>query len=234
MLAADFLGYASAWEFVAERFHCDEAFLRHLNPKLEEKPAVGTEFEVPNVIPFEIEKALDLPLQPAADHQKPVTAAVEKVSLLKISREGQLIAVMPLASARPRLHGRGSWTVLDAIPQPRLITKREPREAPKTPPPDAPPLEPAQFLASGPNNPAGILWIQLAKTKSARAKAAEAKNAKTADAASPEPLPYGLHGTSIPARMKSLEGIGGLRLTNWDIARAVRLMPAGTALQWIP
>ena len=49
-----------------------------------------------------------------------------------------------------------------------------------------------------------------------------------------EPLPYGLHGTSIPARMKSLEGIGGLRLTNWDIARAVRLMPAGTALQWIP
>jgi hypothetical protein len=29
-----------------------------------------------------------------------------------------------------------------------------------------------------------------------------------------------------------LEGIGGLRLTNWDIARATRLMPAGTTLQW--
>ena len=32
--------------------------------------------------------------------------------------------------------------------------------------------------------------------------------------------------------MGTLQGIGGLRLTNWDIARAVRLMPAGTALQW--
>jgi lipoprotein-anchoring transpeptidase ErfK/SrfK len=148
---------------------------------------------------------------------------VEKVSLLKISREGQLIAVMPLAFARPGLHGRGTWTVLDAIPKPRLTTNREPRETPKTqpapasgtPPAVAPPLEPAQYLASGPNNPVGILWIQVAKAKSA------------------EPLPYGLHGTSIPAQMKSLEGIGGLRLTNWDIARAVRLMPSGTPLQWV-
>ncbi|HWB03565.1 MAG TPA: LysM peptidoglycan-binding domain-containing protein [Verrucomicrobiales bacterium] len=223
LVAAEFLGYTSAWEFVAERFHCDEAFLRRLNPKPGEKPAVGAVFQVPNVIPFEIEKALDPPLQPAADPQKPVTAAVEN-SLLKISREKQLIAVMPLASARPGLRGRGSWTVLDAIPKPRLTTKREPREAPKTPPAPAdgtppavaPPLESPQFLGPGPNNPAGILWIHLAKAKST------------------EPLPYGLHGTSIPAKMKSLEGIGGLRLTNWDIARAVRLMPAGTALHWIP
>jgi lipoprotein-anchoring transpeptidase ErfK/SrfK len=185
---------------------------------------VGAEFKVPNVIPFEIEKALDMPLQPAADPQKPVTAAVEKGSLLKISREGKLIAVMPLASARPGLRGRGSWTILDAIPKPRLTTKRELREAPKTlstpadgtPPAVAPPLESAQFLNPGPNNPAGILWIQLAKAKST------------------EPLPYGLHGTSIPGKMKSLEGIGGLRLTNWDIARAVRLMPSGTAFKWLP
>ena len=34
LVAADFLGYTSAWEFVAERFHCDEAFLRHINPQL--------------------------------------------------------------------------------------------------------------------------------------------------------------------------------------------------------
>ncbi|HEX2751488.1 MAG TPA: hypothetical protein VHM91_25990, partial [Verrucomicrobiales bacterium] len=233
MAAADFLSYSSAWEFVAERFHCDEAFLRRLNPKLGEKPAVGDGFKVPNVIPFEIEKALDLPLQPAADPQKPVTAAVEKDALkesfLKISREGKLIAVMPMASARPGLRGRGTWTMLDVIPGPRLTTKREPREAPKTPPAPAgttppaaappPPEQPPQFLASGPNNPAGILWIQLGKA---------VKN-KTA-----EPLPYGLHGTSIPAKMASQQGIGGLRLTNWDIARAVRLLPAGTSLEWVP
>jgi len=231
LVAADFLGYTSAWEFVAERFHCDEAFLHRINQQLKGPPVVGTEFQVPNVIPFEIEKSLDQPLQPVADPLKPVTAAVVVVSRLEISRDGKLIAVMPLNSARPGLHGRGSWTVLDAIPQPRMATKREPREIPKDKPaaagaaiPSLPPmipptvieqpLENEQYLAAGPNNPVGIIWINLAK------------------AGSTDPLPYGIHGTSIPAQMSTLQGIGGLRLTNWDIARAIRLLPAGTPLQW--
>ncbi len=225
-VAADFLGYTSAWEFVAERFHCDEVFLHHINHTLKGAPVVGTEFQVPNVIPFEIEKALDAPLQPAADPQKPVTAAVVLVSRLEISCAGKLIAVMPLATARPGLRGRGSWTVLDAIAQPRMATKREPREIPKAPsaaagddiaggkPAIEPPLEKEQYLAPGPNNPVGILWLNLAKSGST------------------DSLPYGLHGTGIPAKMSSLQGIGGLRLTNWNIARAARLIPAGTALQW--
>ncbi len=226
LVAADFLGYTSAWEFVAERFHCDEAFLHHINPAVKGTPAVGSEFQVPSVIPFEIEMAFDSPLQPVADPLKPITAAVVLVSRLEISCEGKLVAVMPLSSARPGLHGRGSWKVLDAIPQPQMATKREPREIPKEKPPSAGdvdlatkpeiavPLEKEQYLAPGPNNPVGIIWINLAK------------------AGSSDPLPYGLHGTSIPAKMGTLQGIGGLRLTNWDIARAARLMPAGTALQW--
>ena len=224
-VAADFLAYTSTWEFVAERFHCDEAFLRRINPSLKGTPTVGAEFQVPNVIPFEIETALDAPLQPPADPQKPVTAAVVLLSRLEISRAGKLIAVLPLSTARPGLRGRDKWTVLAAIPQPRMATKREPREIPKPPPasagaglpsatPEIPaPLEKAQYLAPGPNNPVGIIWINLAK------------------AGSSDPLPYGLHGTSSPAQMK-LPGLGGLRLTNWDIARATRLMPAGTVLQW--
>ncbi len=226
LVAADFLGYTSAWEFVAERFHCDEAFLHHINPQLKETSIVGTEFQVPNVIPFEIEKALDAPLQPAADPQKPITAAVVVLSRLEISREGKLIAVMPLNPARPGLRGRGSWTVLDAIPQPRLATRREPRDPPKEIPPAAgavipsakpatePPLEKEQYIASGPNNPIGVIWLNLAKTGST------------------EPLPYGLHGTGIPEKMGTLQGLGGFRLTNWDIVRATRLMPAGTTLLW--
>ena len=226
LLAADFLGYTSAWEFVAERFHCDEAFLQRINKQLKTTPAVGTEFQVPNVIPFEIDKAIEPPLQPAADPKKPLTAAVVELSRLEISCEGKLIAVMPLASARPGLRGRGSWTVLDAIAQPRMATKREPRETPKpmpaapgdpTPaakPLIAPALDKPQYLAPGPNNPVGIIWLNLAKTGST------------------EPLPYGLHGTGIPARMSAQQGLGGFRLTNWDIARATRLMPVGTTLQW--
>ena len=69
-------------------------------------------------------------------------------------------------------------------------------------------------LAAGPNNPTGILWINLAK------------------GSDPKALPYGLHGTSIPGAMTKQESIGGFRLTNWDIARAVRRLieTAGVAV----
>ncbi|WP_193212820.1 L,D-transpeptidase family protein [Luteolibacter marinus] len=211
LAGAGFLPYADGWEFVAERFHCQEAFLRRLNSHIDVDPVPGTIFQVPKVIPFEIEHVPELPLQPEADPRKPVSAAVVKRSMLEVTRAGRVIAVVPLASARPGLHGRGSWTVLDAIARPRIVTRREPREAPEVRS-DEPP-RPGEFLAPGPNNPVGVVWINLAKAKST------------------EPLRYGLHGTSIPGQM-NLEGIGGLRLANWDIARIVRLLPAGTPLQW--
>jgi lipoprotein-anchoring transpeptidase ErfK/SrfK len=223
LASARVLTYRSAWEFIAERFHCDESFLRSLNPRIKGSPAAGTIFQVPNVIPFEIEKLVESPLQPAADPQKVMTATLVELARLEIYEGEKLVAVMPTALARPDLRGRGSWTVLDAIPRPKLATLQELKEEPKAPDsidgtatvasPKAT-LAAEQFLAAGPNNPVGVVWINLAKAKSTEA------------------LPYGLHGTSIPGRMKTQEGIGGIRLANWDIARAVRLLPPGTALQW--
>jgi lipoprotein-anchoring transpeptidase ErfK/SrfK len=228
LTASSMLAYRTPWEFVAERFHCGESYLRSLNDKLPAMPGIGAEFRVPNVIPFEIEKAFDEPLQPQADPEKPVTAAVVGLSQLNIYRSGELVAVMPMSPARPGLHGRGSWTILDVIPRPRLATFQEEwkEQAKKavplygsatlepTPTPFKPKLASEQYLAAGPRNPAGILWINLAKSNSK------------------DPLPYGLHGTSIPDNMNMLESIGGLRLTNWDIARAVRQLPSGTPLEW--
>jgi Uncharacterized protein conserved in bacteria len=120
--------------------------------------------------------------------------------------------------------------ILEAIPRPRLATLQEEwREPPKrlaplygsTPPepsvaPPQPKLSSEQYLAAGPRNPAGVLWINLAKSDSK------------------EPLPYGLHGTSVPDQMNVLESIGGFRTANWDIARAVRQLPVGTPLEWRP
>ena len=229
MTSATMLAYRSPWEFVAERFHCEESFLRTLNSKQKTQPVIGTEFQVPNVIPFEIENALKEPLQPPVDQLNPVGAAVVELSRIEIYRGGALVAVMPMALARPGLRGRGSWTVLNAIPRPRMATLQEVREqiapvatsnfyvGPKpegTPALEKPALTSEQFLPAGPNNPAGIIWINLGKAKST------------------EPLPYGLHGTSIPDQMRTTESVGGLRLTNWDIARAVHLLPPGTPLQW--
>lgn len=223
MTASRMLAYRSPWEFVAERFHCDEALLRTLNPGIKPVPSAGTEFQVPNVIPFEIEKALDPPLQPAADPVHVITASIVDLSRLEIYRNDRLIAILPVSPARPGLRGRGTWRILDAMGRPRLATRREPKDPPKplssffvgenpTPPSEVLPAE--EYLPAGPNNPAGIIWINLAKSNP------------------PEILPFGLHGTSIPGRMNKLASIGGFRMPNWDIARAVRMLPAGTPLSW--
>ena len=226
LIAMPTLAYRTPWEFVAERFHCQEAFLRTLNYKLPAQPGIGADFLVPNVIPFEIEKTFDEPLQPQADPKNPTTASVIGLSQLNIYQGSALIAVFPLSPARPGLHGRGSWTILDVIPRPRLATFQEERPelirkaAPagatpeSTPSPAKTMLSSEQYLAAGPRNPVGILWINLAKSQST------------------EPLPYGLHGTSIPDQMNYEQSIGGFRLTNWDIARAVHHLPSGTPLQW--
>lgn len=199
-----FMAYRSGWEFVAERFHAAESFLRHINPGVKHPDVPGAVFLVPNVLPFEIEKSLTEPLQPAADPAAPISASMLGVNRLVIRRGAEVIASMPVSPARPGLHGRKTWKILDAIPRPSLASTGDAAA------PSATPLK----LAAGPNNPAGIVWINLAKS------------------GTPEPLPYGLHGTSIPGTMMRQESIGGFRMTNWDIARAVRLLPAGTELKW--
>ncbi len=200
----NFMAYHSGWEFVAERFHAAESFLRHINPGLKNPNAPGAVFLVPNVLPFEIEKSMEEPLQPAADPAAPVTASMLGVSRLVIRRGDAVIANMPVSAARPGLHGRKTWKILEVIPRPKLASTGDP----------AAPMTVPYRLAAGPNNPVGILWLNLAKS------------------GDPKPLPYGLHGTSIPGTMTKQESIGGFRLANWDIARAVRLLPVGTELKW--
>ena len=135
---------------------------------------------------------------------------------------------MPLSRARPGLRGRGEWKILDAVPRPRLATIQEPRVVREektgpfyvnpnpTPRPAPAVLAREQFLPAGPNNPVGVVWINLAK------------------AGQSEPLPFGLHGTSTPSEMFGYESLGGFRLANWDILRAASLLPPGTPLQWTP
>ena len=227
-----FLAYRTPWEFIAERFHCDEAFLRKINPGLKRLPEVGAEFWVPNVAPFEIEKAFDGLVQPDANPEAPITAAIVELNVLEIRKADQLIGCLPLSIARPDLRGRGKWKVLDLLPRPQMVTQHELANPPKAPPisylsgsgapvvpapkapPPPPPAGPPETLPPGPNNPVGVLWINLAKEKGT------------------EPLAFGLHGTSIPATMAKQFSIGGLRVSNWDIVRLARTLPAGTLVEW--
>ncbi len=222
LIDQSFLTYHSPWEFVAERFHCDEAFLRSINPTLPAWPAAGTVFRVPNVEAYLIEERIYA--QPPEDPSKPVSAAIVDLARLEVSQGDRLVAVFPVFSARPGLRGRGTWIIQDAIPRPRLSTLRETRQAPRpvssfyagpsaTPDP-APTLAQKEILTAGPNNPVGVIWINLAKSDD------------------PAPLAFGLHGASNPSQMEVESSLGGFRLTNWDIIRAVRLLPKGTPLHW--
>ena len=220
------LTYRSSWEFVAERFHCSEDFLRALNPRLPREPAPGAVFRVPAVKPFEIEDDVSSRTQPPVSvGAEDLTAVVVDLSVLQIFQSGKLVASYPLSVARPGLRGRGKWTVLKGFPWPRMTSRREPRVAPPTftqfdaqgrpiPPKEEPRVKPSVNLPAGPRNPAGVFWIDLAKENSQ------------------DPLPFGLHGTAIPGRMDSLEGLGGFRMANWDIIRAARWLAPGTALEW--
>jgi LysM repeat protein/lipoprotein-anchoring transpeptidase ErfK/SrfK len=227
LLFTPLLAYRSPWEFVAERFHCDEKFLRKLNPKLGANPPAGSVFRVPNVSPFEIENIPARDIQPP-DDSSGSRAVIRDLAVLEIYRNEKLAAVMPLSRSRPGLKGRGEWKILDAIPRPRLATIREPRVVreektgpfyvnPNPTPRQAPAvLEREEILPAGPNNPVGVVWINLAKA-----------NENT-------PLPFGLHGTSTPSEMFGYESLGGFRLSNWDILRAASLLPPGSKLEWIP
>jgi LysM repeat protein/lipoprotein-anchoring transpeptidase ErfK/SrfK len=216
-----FLAYRSAWEYVAERFHCSEGFLRRINSVVKSTPKVGTLFLVPNVEPFEIEKAFEEPVRPEVDAAEPVVAKVLGGVWLEVRRGEKLVARVPVSAARPGLRGRGTWRILDAVARPKLVCTGEWANPPKPlgvglgaeevvviPPPAGAVLPP------GPNNPAGLFWVNLAK------------------GTDPAPLPYGLHGTSIPGHLTRQESVGGFRLTNWDLARVVRLLPVGTELKW--
>lgn len=216
-----FLPYRSAWEFVAERYHCSEGFLRRINATNRSIPKAGTLFLVPNVEPFEMEKAFMEPIRPAVDPAAPVGAKIVNNAWLEIRKADKLVARVPVSAARPGLRGRGTWKILDAIARPKLVCLGEWTQPPKAvevglsnevvilkPPPLG------AILPPGPNNPVGPFWVNLAKGNDAT------------------PLPYGLHGTSIPGYLTRQESVGGFRLTNWDLVRVLRLLPVGTELKW--
>ncbi len=64
--------------------------------------------------------------------------------------------------------------------------------------------KPSAIVPPGPNNPVGVVWIDLSKEH------------------------YGIHGTSEPQQIGRAESNGCIRLTNWDAARLALMVKAGT------
>lgn len=186
------LGYRSMLERLAERFHAAPALLTELNRGARFEPEA--DIEVPAVLPFDAD-AKPARTGPLAD----VTVEVSREGSLQVRRsDGSVELFAPITSGSehdPLPVGNWKITGVHWLPpfhyNPKLFWDAKPsQESAKIPP--------------GPNNPVGVVWIDI--------------NVEH----------YGLHGTPEPGRVGHAESHGCVRLTNWDAARLASLVKVGT------
>ncbi|URW76557.1 L,D-transpeptidase family protein [Sphingomonas donggukensis] len=201
------LGYRSPLEKLAEMFHTTPQTLVDLNSR-ETMLSAGTKVVVPNALPtsrnYTIDDAtwrstVDMlnvdATQPAADHiVVDKSEGVLKVYDAQNTLVAQFSATMGSAKFPLPL---GTWTIKGAAYNPDwnfdpdLIANTKPgaKEA---------------VLPPGPNNPVGVVWLDLSKPH------------------------YGIHGTAEPQNIGRSESNGCIRLTNWDVARLALMVKPGT------
>lgn len=187
------LGYTSMAERLAERFHTTPAVLSRLNPGA--KLAAGATITVPAVKPFEAESR---PAPDAAVADATITVATSDSSLRVSRADGTLVFFAPVTTGSvhdPLPVGQWKVTSVNWMPafhyNPQLFW-------------DASPSDEKGTIKPGPNNPVGVVWIDI--------------NVEH----------YGLHGTPEPTRVGHAESHGCVRLTNWDAARVATLAKVGT------
>lgn len=186
------LGYSSAIERIAERFHTSPALLEKLNPGLNWE--AGTSLVVPNVEPFD-ERVKPQPATP------PAAARIEvdtTGTLRAVRRDGTVIFVAPVSSGSehdPLPVGTWKVTGVSWLPKfhynPKLFWDAEATDVKST-------------IQPGPNNPVGVVWIDINVPH------------------------YGIHGTPEPTRIGYTQSHGCVRMTNWDAARLAALVGVNT------
>lgn len=187
---AKFMHYRSLAEFVAERFHTDEAWLARANPSLKVaslKP--GNTLQVPNVVPFEIEH-LPRPRVWAADPVFANRLAVVDTSykFVCLFEAGKMLAAFPITPGEDRFVPRGNWKVVIMQAWPTFRWDKSMLQEGKR-------SNDFHMLPAGPNSPVGVLWAGLDKSG------------------------IGLHGTASPETIGRSRSAGCVRLANWDVVR---------------
>lgn len=192
------LGYASPLEMLAERFHVKPALLTRLNPQT--RIAAGAVLHVPAVEPLVIpahhgERTAATSAAPAGTT---VELTKETGALVVRDKDGKVVMYAPVTvgSEQDPLP-IGDWKVVRIFEMP--IFNFNPALFW-----DADPSQAKAKIAAGPNNPVGLVWIQIDKEH------------------------FGFHGTPEPSRIGRSESHGCVRLTNWDALRLAALVQPGT------
>jgi lipoprotein-anchoring transpeptidase ErfK/SrfK len=192
------LMYGSLLEFVAERYHSAEDFLKKLNPGLNmEALKPGDTVKVPNVLPFKIEDMHEgfVPPNPAFRNRKIYIDTKER--FLLIYEDKQLVAEFPITPGSTTLPAPlGLWKILGIATMP--VFRHDEGVLNHG-------VKSDEFynLPPGPNNPVGVLWIGLNKPH------------------------VGIHGTNNPETIGRAASHGCIRTANWDAARVKELVTVG-------
>lgn len=203
--------YASAWEFVAERFHCDIDFLYELNPQLKEAGVkAGSVFRVPNVEEFRMEDVVALKKkreEPVEKSEAPPMDPFEPVMnirllradrLIEVYKDGTLIASLPCTPGSPETPvPAGELKIKTHVLLPDFRWDKSVLET-------GVPSKEFFILNPGPNNPVGIVWLGLDRPS------------------------VGMHGTDSPDQIGRNQSHGCIRTANWDAFMLSQLVRKGT------
>ncbi len=177
------LGYRSAAQLLAEKFHTTEELIKLLNPG-KTLDRTGTVITVPNV-------ADGRPDGPVFKIEVDKPAKVIRA----LGRSNELVALYPASvGSREKPAPSGTYSVRRVVENPTY--HYDPRfqfKGVRT--------QRRLTIAPGPNNPVGLVWIDLTKAS------------------------YGIHGTPRPEEIGKTQSHGCIRLTNWDaldLAKRVR------------
>lgn len=207
--AATTLLYESLAEYAAERFHTDLSTLRRLNPGMNLAALkMGDTIQVPAVAPFIIE-SWPTPgvLVKKTTPNVRLHIAYDERMIEVLRPDGTLSAAFPITVGTKPGHRRtGAWQIRSLTANPKFLWDdtmlKEGRKGDKQ-----------HLLPKGPNNPVGILWMEIEPLDGPEAH-------------------IGIHGTADPARIGRNHSSGCIRLANWDIVRLAKLVGKGTIIAW--
>jgi lipoprotein-anchoring transpeptidase ErfK/SrfK len=177
------LGYSSPLEMLAERFHSSPGALQALNPGVDFRSA-GKVINVPN--------AITMPPGAAA------RIVVAANSVRAFDAAGKLLAYYTATTGSE--HDPlpvGEWQIKGVARNPKFHYNAKLFW-------DAKNADDKATIQPGPNNPVGVVWIDLSKPH------------------------YGIHGTPEPSRVGHAASHGCIRLTNWDAIELASMVKPGT------
>jgi lipoprotein-anchoring transpeptidase ErfK/SrfK len=179
------MGFTSPAEALGEKFHISPKLLRQLNPR-KNLGGEGEAIIVPNV-------EATTPLPKGA--KLIVNKNASTVTLLDAS--GKTLAHYPASvGSKHDPLPLGNWKVLGVARNPSFHYNPKLFW-------DADPGEKSTKIPPGPNNPVGVVWIDLSKPH------------------------YGIHGTPEPSTIGKTQSHGCIRLTNWDAAALAQAVSPG-------